>query len=318
MQGHNRCTTAVATLELKSIHQSKNNLIDHDFHQINHHINQVRLYVQIIITQSATAVAGKIVTLPGVAPAEELELPNGSGLMIPGGCWSPDGRLLAHCVVRERPGILGSPLSAVSLVSGPQASKNITLPSGQSSVCHRNSYPQSSSLKWYCELPEPYTQMETSLRAPVDGGCGLAAAFNRAPDRAHFRRAARGLATTQLQLRGQGVICWNFAIAQHNKANLVPCNTFLSGFSLHGVIHILKLSCRRSTPIGINAVVLMYSGSGGRRRGAPDSPGGALRTLPHGLVPLRHPPRPAQRLAPPPVRSHGGCTAPGGCAADFG
>ena len=47
----------------------------------------------------------------------------------------------------------------------------------------------------------------------------------------------------------------------------------------------------------------MNEGSGWRRRGAPDSPGGALRAVPHGLVPLRYPPRPAQRLAPPPVRS---------------
>ena len=73
------------------------------------------------MTLSAVAVAGKIVTLPGVAPVEELTLRDGAGLMIPGGCWSPDGRLLAHCLVRERPGILGSPLSAVSLVSGTQA-----------------------------------------------------------------------------------------------------------------------------------------------------------------------------------------------------
>ena len=77
----------------------------------------------------AFAEAGKIATIS----ADNMEVstimrrPHGLDMVLPGGCWSPDGSLLAHCVLRQQPGDAGgpsphSPFSVVSLVSNPQFS----------------------------------------------------------------------------------------------------------------------------------------------------------------------------------------------------
>ena len=71
------------------------------------------------MTPIAVAVAAKIVTISAekIEVSEIVETPDGGGMILPGGCWSPDGSLLAHCV---EPGPPGSPLSVVSLVSDPR------------------------------------------------------------------------------------------------------------------------------------------------------------------------------------------------------